>query len=198
MLDHVAPGGALKRVSTATDIWSQFPLICPIVSSVAKGLPAKVTIHKVFLRSGAGHHHIVEPYLAEAYFGSKCQGLQCELVLKRYKQRTTRDVFAYTPYQQYAPQYADSVEASGWQAKRWLTWTKVHHFKWHAAVLDNLLSRMVRDSGDCLLDVNEAECNPVFQFWQEVARQFKKLNATQSIDITDMDCKEGVDTLWNW
>ena len=198
MLDHVAPGGALKRVSAATDIWSQFPLICPIVSTIAKGLPAKVTIHKAFLRVGAGHHHIVEPYLAEAYFGSQCKGINCELVMKRYKQRTTQDVFAYTPYKHYPKQYAQSVDASGWQARRWQTWAKVHHFKWHAAVLDNLLSRMVRDSGDCLLDVNEDSCQPTFQFWQEVARQFQKLNATQSIDITDLDCKTGVDTLWNW
>lgn len=65
-------------------------------------------------------------------------------------------------------------------------------------MLDNLLSRMVRDSGDCVLEVNEDNCQPVFQFWQEVARQFMRLNATQSIDITDLDCKEGVDTLWNW
>lgn len=198
MLDHVAPGGVLKHVSTATDIWSQFPLVCPIISSIAKGLPAKVTIHKAYLRTGAGHHHIVEPYLAEAYFGQECEGVQCELVLKRYKQRTTRDMYAFTPYKQHAEMYANSVDSPGWQARRWLTWSKVHHFKWHAAVLDNLYSRMVRDSGNCLLGVNEDDCQPVFQFWQEVARQFHILNATRSINITDLNCREGADTLWNW
>lgn len=198
MLDHVAPGGALIQVSSDVDIWSQFPLICPIVSGIAKGLPAKVTMHKAYLRAGAGHHHIVEPYLAEAYFGSTCEGVTCELVMKRYKQRTTQDVFAYTPYKGRPQEYAASSQMPGWQAKRWSQWTKVHHFKWHAAVLDNLLSRMVRDSGDCLLNVNENSCQPVFQFWQEVARQYAALNVTRRIDISNLNCKENVDTLWNW
>lgn len=198
MLDHVAPGGALRQVETSTDIWSQFPLICPVVANIAKGLPAKVTMHKAYLRSGAGHHHIVEPDLAEAYFSGSCEGVQCELVMKRYKQRTTQDVFDLTPYREYASRYADAANSPGWQAKAWLSWTKVHHFKWHAAVLDNLLSRMLRDSGNCILDINEDACQPKFPFWKEVARQFTVLNTTRSIDISGLECKEGVDTLWNW
>ena len=198
MLDHVALGGALNRVDRGTDIWSQFPLVCPIVSSIAHGLAAKVTMHKAYLRSGAGHHHIVEPYLAEAYFGSQCTGVQCELVMKRYKQRSTEDVYELTPYYQYADRFARSAASPGWQAKRWRTWSKVHHFKWHRSVLDNLLSRMVRDSGNCQLGINENHCKPVFQFWQEVARQFQQLNQTKSINITGLDCAVGIDTFWNW
>ena len=200
MLDHVAPGGKLNHVDAATDIWAQFPLVCPIVSNIAKGLPAKVTISKAYLRTGAGHHHIVPPHLAHAYFSDDCSGIACELVMKLYKQRTLRDLYGMTPYSQYADRYVVSgaTNSTGWRAKQWSAWTKVHHFKWHAAVLDNLLFRMSRDSGDCLLDVNEQDCQPVFQFWREVARQFQSLNATRSIDISKLDCKEGVDTLWSW
>ncbi len=200
MLDHVAPGGELRHIDNATDIWAQFPLVCPIISNIAKGLPAKVTMAKAYLRTGAGHHHIVEPYLAHAYFSDECTGIPCELVMKRYKQRTLRDLYDLTPYSQYSDdyQFSGSEDGTGWRAKQWSAWTKVHHFKWHAAVLDNLLFRMVRDSGNCLLDINEDDCQPVFQFWKEVARQFQSLNATRSIDINSMGCKEGVDTLWNW
>ena len=200
MLDHVAQGGKLTHIDNSTDIWAQFPLVCPIVSNIAKGLPAKVTIAKAYLRTGAGHHHIVEPHLAHAYFSDECVGVPCELVMKRYKQRTLRDLYELTPYFEYASKYdiAGTHDGKGWRAKQWSSWTKVHHFKWHAAVLDNLLYRMVRDSGDCLLDVNEDHCQPVFQFWKEVARQFHTLNSTRSIDISSMGCKEGVDTLWDW
>ena len=196
----VAPGGELKHIDNDTDIWTQFPLVCPIVSNIAKGLQAKVTIAKSYLRTGAGHHHIVEPHLAHAYFSDDCTGVACEIVMKRYKQRTLRDLYDLTPYSQYADRYmySGTGDATGWRAKQWSAWTKVHHFKWHAAVLDNLLFRMSRDSGDCLLDVNEDSCEPVFQFWKEVARQFHSLNATRSIDISAMGCKEGVDTLWSW
>ena len=200
MLDHVARDGVLKHIDNSTDIWAQFPLVCPLVSNIAKGLPAKVTLAKAYLRTGAGHHHIVEPYLAHAYFSNECTGIPCELVMKRYKQRTLRDLYDLTPYSRYVDKYefSGTNDGKGWRAKQWSHWTKVHHFKWHAAVLDNLLFRMARDSGDCLLDVNEENCQPVFQFWKEVARQFHSLNATRSIDISSMGCREGVDTLWNW
>ncbi len=65
------------------DIWAQFPMVCPVTSEVAKGLPAKVAIHRGFLRVGAGHHHIVEPELARAYFNRNCSGPQCEIVMKK-------------------------------------------------------------------------------------------------------------------
>ena len=200
MLDHVARGGQLMHIDNSTDIWAQFPLVCPIVSNIAKGLPAKVTMAKAYLRTGAGHHHIVDPHLAHAYFSDECIGIPCELVMKRYKQRTLRDLYDLTPYSEYTAKYhwPGTRDGKGWHARQWSRWTKVHHFKWHAAVLDNLLYRMVRDSGDCLLGVNEDHCQPVFQFWKEVARQFHSLNSTQSIDITSMGCKEGVDTLWDW
>ena len=198
MLDHVAPEGRLQHVVDTADIWSQFPLICPVVSKVAKGLPAKVTVHKAFLRTGAGHHHIVHPPLAKAYFSDECVGIPCELVMKRYKQRTLENLYKLTPYKQYASRYLSPANKSGWEARQWSAWTKVHHFKWHGSILENLRLRMVRDSGNCELDVNEDNCQPVFQFWKEVALTFHELNITRSINITSMGCKEGVDTLWNW
>ena len=198
MLDHVAPGGVLQRVAEDTDVWSQFPLICPVVSAVGKGLPAKITIHKAFLRSGAGHHHIVHPPLAKAYFSSECTGVPCELVMKRYKQRTLEDLYSLTPYKQHALHYAADANTDGWKARQWSAWTKVHHFKWHASILDNLRLRMIRDSGNCVLNINEDSCQPVFQFWKEVALTFHELNASRSINITSLGCKEGVETLWKW
>ena len=79
-------------------LWEQYPLLCPIISEVAKGLPAKVTVHKGFLRTGAGHHHIVDPELAKAYFGRTCFGPSCDVVMKTYKQRSTVDLYRKTPY----------------------------------------------------------------------------------------------------
>lgn len=200
ILDHVARGGKLKEVDNRTDIWSQFPLKCPIVSAVGKGLAAKVTLAKAYLRTGAGHQHIVEPHLAYAYFSSDCTGIDCELVMKRYKQRTLRDLYNLTPYYQYADRYVISGtgNTSGWRSKQWSVLTKIHHFKWHAAVLDNMLDRMARDNGDCLLGVNEDSCDPVFQFWKEIALEFHAFNATQSVNISALGCNEDVDTLWDW
>lgn len=85
-------------MQTEGDIWSQFPMVCPVTGEIGKGLPAKVTIHRGFLRVGAGHHHIVEPELAKAYFSKHCWGAQCEIVLKKYKQRSTVDLYDRTPY----------------------------------------------------------------------------------------------------
>lgn len=197
-LDHVARGGLLTPITNETNVWNDYPLICPVVSTIAKGLPAKVAIHKAYLRSGAGHHHIVEPHLAQAYFGNECTGLACELVMKKYKQRTIHDVYDMTPYSQYQDRYGPCANNFGWQAKQWSIWAKAHHFKWSAAVLENLYNRMVRDSGDCVLGINENSCLPVFQFWKEVARQYHALKVTGRINITSLDCKEGVDTLWTW
>lgn len=80
------------------DVWEQFPMVCPVTGGVGMGLPAKVTIHRGFLRVGAGHHHIVEPQLAKAYFSKHCWGVTCEVVMKQYKQRSTVDLFRKTPY----------------------------------------------------------------------------------------------------
>ena len=198
MLDHVAAGGELISVGNSMEIWNQFPLICPVTATVAKGLPAKVSVFKAYLRTGAGHHHIVEPYLAHAYFSSQCAGVQCELVMKRYRQRTLRDLYDLTPYSHFAGKYdlTGSLNSSGWRAKEWSSWSKVHHFKWHAGVLDNLLYRMARDSGNCLLGINDNHCTPSFQFWKEVARQIQALNATQNINITGLGCQDGSSALW--
>ena len=91
MLDHVAPEGRLQCVDETADIRLQFPLICPVVSKGLQ-LPAKVTVHKAFLRIGAGHRHIVHPRLAKSYFNNECIGVACEFVMKRYKQRTLEDL----------------------------------------------------------------------------------------------------------
>jgi hypothetical protein len=42
-----------------------------------------------------------------------------------------------------------------WKAVQWTQWSKVHHFKWHAGVITNLRKRRARDSGDCVIGVNE-------------------------------------------
>ena len=132
MLDHVAPEGNLTAMRTQPDIWAQFPLVCPIISNISRGLSVKVTIAKAYLRTGAGHHHIVEPSLAYAYFSNECTGIPCELVMKRYKERTLRDLYNMTPYSWYPDMYAaGAARPSGWQAKQWSSWTKIHHFKWH-------------------------------------------------------------------
>lgn len=73
----------------------------------------------------------------------------------------------------------------------------MHHFKWHNGLKQNLAQRTLRDSGDCILDVNEDTCTPKFQFWQEVARQYRAV-ATGSFNITGLGCKEGIETFWNW
>ena len=200
MLDHVAPEGKLNHVHDTTDIWTQFPVVCPIISKVGKGLPAKVTITKAYLRTGAAHHHVVEPHLAYAYFSDDCTGFACELVMKRYKQRTLKDLYQLTPYAQHSERYvlSGTTSSTGWRAKQFSVWTKIHHFKWHAAILDNLFDRVSRDSGNCVLNVNEDDCQPKFQFWKERARQLDLFNRTRSIDVTSMDCKEGVDTFWDW
>lgn len=92
MLKHVI------CLQTNGSMWDQFPLICPITAGVGLGLPAKVTLHRGFLRVGAGHHHIVDPDLAKAYFSKHCWGEKCEIVMKMYKQRSTVDLYRRTPY----------------------------------------------------------------------------------------------------
>ena len=79
----------------------------------------------------------------------------------------------------------------------WSKWTKAHHFKWHSGLMENLRHRAERDSGNCILGVNEDICVPKFQFWREVARQYQAVSQGD-FNITKMGCKEGVDTLWNW
>jgi len=59
----------------------------------------KILMMKVYsCRVGAGHHHIVEPELSKAYFSKHCWGVQCEIVMKQYKQRSTVDLYRRTPY----------------------------------------------------------------------------------------------------
>ena len=200
MLDHVAPEGKLSHVHSSPDTWTQFPVLCPIVSDIGNGLPTKVTISKAYLRTGLAHHHVIEPHLAYAYFSDDCQGIACELVMRRYKQRALRDLYELTSYAQYSDHYAfaGTNNSSGCRAKQWTTWTKVHHFKCHATVWDNLQHRVSRESGNCILNVNEDDCQPSFHFWKERARQLILFNKTRSIDINSMACKEGVDSLWNW
>ena len=205
MLDHVSRDGTLTQLVASSDggnLWTQFPLVCPVVSKIAEGLPAKITLHKGYLRVGAGHHHIVEPSLAKAYFSDECRGPACEAVMKKYKQRTTVDLFNMTPYYRFRSKYQHQMmhprTLVQWKAQPWSRWTQVHHFKWHSALVINLSKRAMRDSGDCMLGVNEDSCTPKFQFWKEVARQYAALKSINAFNISELGCKEGVDTLWNW
>jgi len=208
MLDHVSLDGKLTELKASPNVWQQYPLVCPVISEVAKGLPVKVTIHRGFLRVGAGHHHIVDPELAGTYFSEQCTGLQCEIVMKKYKQRSTVNIYKKTPYYRYRDSYhhvrkvTRRMGSSGngpieWVAQQWSKWAKVHHFKWHAGIITNLQKRNSRDSGNCILGVNEDTCIPNFQFWQEVARQFSALSSG-GLNLTKMECKEGIETFWNW
>ena len=202
-LDHVSRTGKLTQLEEQPSLWEQYPMICPIISQVARGLAAKVTVHKAFLRSGAGHHHIVDPALAKAYFGKQCTGEACELVMKTYKQRSTVDLYKVTPYYMYRRRFRDGQRSEmlhyGWgKAKAFSQWTKNHHFKWHTGLQQNLYHRVLRDSGDCVLGVNEDTCSPKFQFWQEVARQYAAISSGEGFNISELGCQEGVETLWNW
>jgi hypothetical protein len=51
-----------------------------------------------------------------------------------------------------------------WVAQQWMKWSKVHHFKWRAGVLNNLRQRSSRDSGNCILGVNEV-CSVNWKPW---------------------------------
>jgi len=207
MLDHVSENGSIIELQSHPSLWEQFPMVCPVTDKVAKGLPAKVTIHRGFLRVGAGHHHIVEPELSRAYFSKHCKGVQCEIVMKQYKQRSTVDLYRKTPYFRYRHGYIASQKEQQlqtrlkgtvpWIAKRWPKWTKVHHFKWHTGTLKNLYQRNVRDNGDCILGVNEDNCKPNFQFWKEVARQYAAVSSG-GFNITALNCHVGLETFWNW
>ena len=197
MLDRVAPRGDLSQISNDTVIWDQFPLVCPVVSGVSKGLPFKVTIHKSYLRSGPGHHHIVEPYLAHAYF-HECSGAACEIVMKQFKQHSSEDMYGITPYSLHVDEYATSATGKGWKAVQWSRGTRIHHFKWHASVLDNLQHRMSRDSGNCVLGMNEDTCQPMFQFWREVAQTMQALTNNRKIDVKTLDCRRQVKSLSLW
>ena len=64
-------------------IWQQYPMICPVTAKIGLGLPAKVAIHRGFLRAGAGHHHIVEPEFAKSYFGKHCMPPECETMMEK-------------------------------------------------------------------------------------------------------------------
>lgn len=119
---HTCPCKASNDVQTAGSIWDQYPLLCPVVSEIAKGLPAKVTIHKGFLRTGAGHHHIVDPALAKAYFSETCLGPSCELVMKTYKQRSSTDVFDKTPYFRPVSQLPTNCCLTCYDQVLWLCW----------------------------------------------------------------------------
>lgn len=83
------------------------------------------------------------------------------------------------------------------KAKLWSTWAKVHHFKWHSSLTENLKRRAERDSGDCKLGVNEETCKPNFQFWREVAKQYAAIS-NGPLNVAQLRCKEGIDTLWTW
>ena len=56
VVDHVSNTGSLAQLQPASAIWEQFPVTCPITAKVARGSTTKVTLHKAYLRSGAGHH----------------------------------------------------------------------------------------------------------------------------------------------
>lgn len=88
----------MELAQEGVSIWDQYPMVCPVTGGIGKGLAAKVTLHRAFLRVGAGHHHVVEPELAKAYFSKHCWGAQCEIVMKQYKQRSTVDLYRRTPY----------------------------------------------------------------------------------------------------
>ena len=76
-----------------------------------------------------------------------------------------------------------------WEDKISSQWSVVHHMKWHSGLVENLRHRKERDSGDCMLGVNEESCLPHFQFWKEVARQYAAISSPTGLNISHLNCR---------
>lgn len=204
----MAPGGAVPRLASAAavdaaappppSLFVQFPLRCRLVHNLYRGWDFKVVAFRAYLRAGRANHKIVTPDAARAYYGP-CTDLAPGVKCPRGRNiNLDADFFNLTPYHRYEEHYRYAATPAGRIAKGHALWhahsakgfrLAVHHFKWHAGVVDSLRDRAELYGGDCVLGVREEGCTPRLLHWRESARAYAALAGGRALNLTGMQCE---------
>ncbi|KDD72568.1 hypothetical protein H632_c3183p0, partial [Helicosporidium sp. ATCC 50920] len=84
----------------------------------------------------------------------------------------------------------DPGSVGGWQAAPYARELDIHHFKWHAGVLDSMRDRAAHYAGNCSLDRPGLACSPLLPHWKESAKTYRALRESRRLDLAKMGCRD--------
>ncbi|KAK9810513.1 hypothetical protein WJX72_012026 [[Myrmecia] bisecta] len=185
LVDRVAPDGRLAPVAPAPALFHQFPLNCFVVKRLTGGFVWKTPAFKAYWRSNTGNHFIVQPDKAAQYFGAAPAGVKNS----RGGYNGAEDLYALTPYKQHHTRYRyedeEPQEGGVWEPLRYEEVLAVHHFKWHAGVLQSAADRLAYYKGDI-----KNTGQPRFQHYTESETILNLLAESQTLPIKEAQCKQ--------
>jgi len=197
-VDRVSKSGELSKLKEEPGMFQQFPLRCSVIKTVAGGRDFKTMAYKGYWRTDRGNHQVLRAARAKAYLSGPGRG-----------DGDLEDVYHLTPYAKYPGKYKyqcaahdnlsflpagsqcstpnDSHESTTklWSQSRFSdAKVAVHHFKWHAGVINNIKDRLAFYKGDV-----GADGKPRFAWYTDSEKLMNGIVTTGKIDTKKTKCK---------
>jgi len=212
-VDRVAASGELAEIAPVNinnftpSLFDQFPLKCiPNSKNASSSTTGRshVTLQKViafknYLRTGRSRRRVVSPDAAKSYFSPCKPGRLCPrggLDLED----SQLDLFNLTPYFWYENRYKYIGSPTGARGEKFF-WPYrvnppkrggpiyVHHFQFHSGLVDQTQEKLQRYRGNCNVDVDLPNCEPLVPHWPSVAVAWRRLRTLLQVDVTGMHCE---------
>lgn len=193
-VDRVSKTGELTKLKAEPLMFQQFPLQCAVIKTVAGGRDFKTMAYKGYWRTDRGNHQVLRAARAKAYLSGPGRG-----------DGDLEDVYHLTPYAKYPQKYKyqcaqhdnlsflpEGVQCSTSDNNKKL-WTQsrfsdakvaVHHFKWHAGVINNIKDRLAFYKGDV-----GADGKPRFAWFTDSEKLMNGIVQSGKIDTKQTKCK---------
>ena len=196
-VDRVSKSGELSKLKEEPGMFQQFPLRCSVIKTVAGGRDFKTMAYKGYWRTDRGNHQVLRAARAKAYLSGPGRG-----------DGDLEDVYHLTPYAKYPEKYKyqcaahdnlsflpagaqcstpnDSHQSTKlWSQSRFSdAKVAVHHFKWHAGVINNIKDRLAFYKGDV-----GADGKPRFAWYTDSEKLMNGIVTTGKIDTKKTKCK---------
>ena len=196
-VDRVSKSGELSKLKEEPGMFQQFPLRCSVIKTVAGGRDFKTMAYKGYWRTDRGNHQVLRAARAKAYLSGPGRG-----------DGGLEDVYHLTPYSKYPEKYkyqcaghdnlsflppgaqcstpSDSDQNTKlWSQSRFSdAKVAVHHFKWHAGVINNIKDRLAFYKGDVGVDGK-----PRFAWYTDSEKLMNGIVMTGKIDTKKTKCK---------
>mmetsp|Transcript_26307 Transcript_26307/g.31919 ORF Transcript_26307/g.31919 Transcript_26307/m.31919 type:complete len:385 (-) Transcript_26307:267-1421(-) len=207
-VDRVSKSGELTAIEASPGIFEQYPMKCQVIKNVAQGRDTKAMAYKGYWRTDRGNHQVLRPAKAMSYLGApdKKGGVNRAV-------ENAEDLWPLTPYArvpqayQYVCAGADLENGKvvmkmpkgvkchilteknkkaplprGWARKS--NSALVHHFKWHAGVINSVKDRLKYYKGDV-----DKSGKAKYDWYQDSQKLLDGVVGEEKIDLKKNKCR---------
>jgi hypothetical protein len=208
LVDRVSATGELSPIQPDQDIFQQYPNKCQVIKNVVGSRDTKAMAYKSYWRTDRGNHQVLRPVRTINYLsGSPGDGMMSGRGIvdaedlysispyarnpKAYLYFCQQNDFDEdgTPRQQVPPGVECYLAANKDKAPKGLLERKsksalVHHFKWHAGVINSVQDRLKYYKGD-----GDESGKPRYDWYKDSEKILGGVIQQGKIDIKTQNCR---------